>query len=711
MATLGGMGSGEVAVAKAAFVIALGAGITLAVACSGDGHPANGSIGNVVNDPTACATEGAVEGCRISLGIKNGVESCATGTATCTNGHWSACSAGGTKGATFGGLKVSGPGAVASSVPASTGGGLHFLADPIDASSSAQLCVNGTGDPCDAYCWGWDDEGGAPPAPPSSGNGDVGDLPSGWYSATTDNPCGVPGHPRDCQFDQCCPANGGACADWATAPVTGNCDPTTNNIAPGCAGKPDFTAGVACDDPVTTHTILDVCNRGGADQTTGTLKVGVGNLTPQSFWPFGPGGGYCKVDMAMHPLLKGTCFKFDAIAPPAGVQCFGINFGPQNRVFVNGGGGNSSSNDPMDISLPECTGSNNFGAANHQVCGSATASGSQVYTCGSYSALTSGSDQTAPNKCHPNNGHTDDCQYDTCCYANDKQCINYDITNTGYCKPSTICSGAQDYTASVACVDSATDVHVRVCNRGTSDATTGTFNVGFGAVGSNPNSYPFTAAGYCTWDWSTVGTLEADGCADLNVSQGQLDGVNVDCSSIGLTSILRNVFLGLGRRAIFVDGHPNANNNTDVVIADCNGANNWSAYEPGLACSGCPVPAPNTGPQSFDYTGVCDSGSHVKWRNFVFDVSGGEVQFKASTDFTEIDGSVAPTSTPVLIADPPTAPATSACHYNSPAGVCPIDLGTLLGSNAYGQVLHLDVIPVTGFALKWSISYDCVPYE
>ena len=580
--------------------------------------------------------------------------------------------------------------------------------------------MTGTGDPCDPYCWGWDDEAGAPlVTPPTGGNGNVANLPSGWYTATTRAPCRVPGNARDCQFDQCCPVNNGACTDWATAPVSGNCDNGQNpGLGVGCNMLPNFTAGVACDDPITGHTILDVCNRGAAGQVTGTLKVGVGNLTPQSFWPFGPGGGYCKVDMVLHPLLANTCYKFDAVAPPPGVQCFGINFGPQNRVFVNGGQANSGSNNAGDISLAECTGADNFGAANHQVCGAAVVGGAQIFTCGSYAGLTVAQDQVRPNKCKTNNPNKDNCQFDTCCWKNDKQCIDYDQTVTGYCDPNTLCAGARDYTASVGCMDANSDIHVRVCNRGAADATAGTFHVGFGNVNSNPLAYPFNpplVLGIfpveCTWDWGTVGPLEADSCADLNVTQSQLDGVFVNCLTLGLTPPNRNTFMAAGRRAIFVDGHPSSANNTDVGLADCNTQNNWTAYEPGVVCNGCPTPAPGTGPQTFEYTGTCDSGYRVKWRNLVFDVAGGEVKFLASTTFTEIDGAVATSSTPVVVADPPMMPATSACHYNNPAGVCPIDLAAALGTDAYGQVLHFDVVPVTGQAIKWSISYDCVPYE
>ena len=73
MAPLQAMRTRGLSVARVAFVAALGGGITLAIACGDTGHPDNGTVGNVFNDPTACATEGAVQGCRIALGTKNGI--------------------------------------------------------------------------------------------------------------------------------------------------------------------------------------------------------------------------------------------------------------------------------------------------------------------------------------------------------------------------------------------------------------------------------------------------------------------------------------------------------------------------------------------------------------------------------------------------------------------------------------------------------------
>jgi len=934
---------------KIAFIASLAVGIGTIVACSSD-HAANGTIGGNGNDPTACNTEGAEQTCRINLGVKNGVESCATGIATCTAGHWGPCQASGaTKTGTFGGVKTtkksSGINLSSGSDSNGSGGGLHILADPVDASAGANLCKSGTGDPCDPYCWAWDDEAGAvapppacltlksgnyptiqggakinsttcsttigtgendcsydqccavagsncvpfgsattgrcvqPPAgdtfgdvgqtgggncaagvdftaevacdltpakdtvlticnrggataistlnvgikgggadtypfnatfgcaidfatagtlapnacgllnfgqgtwngattgvdcssiaatvparvtaiaglgdteillntnatwdattaamtgtaecnsannwsaghhqicsnigPSCGGTGDTGDLPGGWYNSATNSPCRSPGNLGDCSFDQCCPTNGGSCQDWATAPVTGNCDPATN-----CAGKADFTMEVGCNDTATGHLNLTVCNRGTitADNTLGDgkLPVSISINFPPGIYPFLAQDGHCKIDLNMHPLAPNACFEFDAISPPPGVTCNSMTPGSANRGFVNGGSSNGASYNSGDIHLPECSSGNNWSGTNNQSCSTSGAAGATVFTCGSYSSLTAGPDKTNPGMCHTNGPGKSDCQYGSCCWGQNKQCVPYDQNVSGYCDPNTICGGAVDFTANVACVDTNSDIHVQVCNHGGNDETgSGTFYVSFGNVNSNPKQPLNPAAANCNWDWGTLGPLTADQCMDLNVSQATLDGNTVDCNAVGLTTALRNTFMSLGRRTIFVNGQPNSNppGTINAAFPECNSVNNWSEYEPGLGCNACPVAPPTAGPTSYDYTGKCDPGFHVKWKYFLFDVTGGDVTFQASTDFTEIDGSVAPTSTPVTIANPPIAPATTACHYNSPAGVCPIDIGTILGNDAYGQVLHLDIIPGSGIPLKWSISYDCLPYE
>jgi hypothetical protein len=715
----------QISLGKVVFVVALTAGVSLAIACGSSSHPALGTQGNNAFDPYACATPGAVQSCHVNLGTNNGVVTCAVGTQVCDGSHWGACSTGGggVKTATYGGSFTSaGYKPSGSTLSQGTGGGLHILADPVDASSDAGLCR--WDDPCDPYCFGWDDEASAPaaaPPPPVSGGSPAG-LPSGWYNAASKASCGAPLNPSDCNYDQCCAANGGPCVDWTTNPATANCSTASvpGLIAAGCAAQPDFTAQVGCNDPVSNDVIVPVCNRGGVAANAGLLYIALRDdaYTPgPTHFPFVTGKGDCTVDLGPTGinggagLAPGACFPVDLSNPQAGVKCYGLKIEKRNSIFINGGGGNGSASNAANISLPECTGANNWTAINNQKCAAAVVGGGgAILTCVDATTVGSMSSKNI-SPCHPGNG-LGQCLFDECCYKNgSNDCRQWGAANTGDCNlGANGCGGQQNYTATAGCKDTNGDMHLQICNRGDTDVNAGIFNVGFGLGGVR--NYAFLSLDGCSWDWANVGGLGSNGCVDLNVSQSTING-----SGAGVSCGLMPATIGTIPYVVRVNttgtiGIVSTGNNNNG-LAECGGGDNWAMTDPGVACTGCPATPTGDGGGSYTYTAKCAPGYRVNWQYLVYDVNSGEVEFNATTTTTLVDGSVLPPSTSYQLADPPNNPVSSACHYQAPAvGGCPVNLATILGKDAHGETMNLDIVPHNGAnVVGWSISYDCVPYE
>lgn len=728
----------SVSLGKIVFVVAVAAGVTLGLAC-GTSHPPIGTIGNNADDPTACATEGAVQACHITMGMQNGVTNCIAGTQTCSAGHWLPCTTkGGVAGAHYGGTFTSNGFNPYSStgLPNQKSTGLRLLNDPIPPTTDAGLCQD---DPCDPYCWGWDDEAASvpppPPLPPANGGNPSG-LPPGWYTGATVQPtCNVPGNPQDCNFDQCCPATGSACTSWTTAIANADGGALTGTCAPsgGCATGPDFTVEVGCNDPVTNDTIIPVCNRGGTTANTGSLIVALqddsGGPPGPSHFPFVAGHGHCNIDLTMIPLVPNSCVNVDVNKPQAGIQCFSIKVEKYNTLFVNGGGGNGSASSAAQLALAECNGANNWGAINNQKCAAPTgAGGGPLFTCAPVATLPFGEAINQAFTCHPGNpskpASLGQCLYDSCCYKNGfGDCRDWDSVQSGDCDlTNNGCTGQVNYTASAGCTDAVGDVHVQICNRGDTAVSSGTFNVGFAAgdsFGQAPRNYPFKSIGGCTWNWATVGGLGSDGCQDLNVTKQTLDGTPVDCSTMtgGPAAFLAT---NGGRHTIRVNTTDTGDSSNQIVstgdgnngLPECTGADDWSGYESGVACTACAQIGVGTGGGDYPYTAVCPSGYHVKWKYLAYNVTGGEVEFAATTTSTLIDGSTAPVSTSYTVADPPNAPVATSCQYGGGGG-CPVDLAAILGPvDSMGEKMILSINTKAGAsALGWSVSYDCLPYE
>jgi hypothetical protein len=723
---------------KITATVVVAALVGLIVVACGSKHPplGGGAGGNGQLDSNACSSEGAIRDCHVTLGMMNGVLNCALGSQTCTGGYWTSCStAGGVTGAHYGGsFSTPGFSPFAATGPANAMGGLRVLDDPILPQQDASLCAQ---DSCDPYCWGWDDEAAAtaPPPPPPPMGGATGGLPSGWYSGygATTNPCAVPGAPGDCNFDQCCPANGGTCTDWGTAIIdgatgVGNCDPSSNSLAPTCSTLPDFTTQVGCQDPTSGDTFIPVCNRGGVIANTGTLKLTLGhqNSDPPGQFPFPEVHGYCNILLSSVPIAPNACINVDINAPQAGITCYGIQVGVHNSIFVNGAGTNGSASGPTNINVPECTGANNWGAINHQTCAAAMAGGATVYTCTTVPAMFSGY-QTSP--CHPQNMGMGNpptlgqCQFDSCCYKNGSgNCVPWDSKTSGDCNAGPNGCSGPDFTAGTACTDVNADVHVQVCNRGTSDVMSGTGNIGFAAGdsgGQAPKNYPFVSAGGCTWDWAVVGGLASDSCVDLNVTQQLLNGNAVDCSSMaGGPAAFLATSGGQHTIRINTTGVTGtvATGNNNVQISECAGDDNWSIYDSTVACSGCPAIPSGGGGGTFTYTATCPPGYQVKWQYLAYDVTisgSSPVEFDGHTTQVFPDGGpMGMPSTDYTLANPPMSPTATSCLYTGPAGSCPIDLAMIMGQDALSNQLTLEINPSGGSgANDWAVSYDCIPFE
>jgi hypothetical protein len=702
----------HISITKVIAVVVLASGVGAAIAC-GSGHPGLGGGGNGGGGETnACSEEGAVQACHINLGAANGVTQCAAGTQVCKSGLWTACTtAGGVTGAHYGGNFTS---SGYNPYPASlspTQGGLKFLADPIDASQNASLCQS---DPCDPYCWGWDDEAAAATVTTTSGgaSGTIGSLPGSWQ-AVNQNPCNTAG---DCQFDQCCPTPGsGACTAWATAPATGTCNEAVDGGP--CASTPDYTVEVGCTNG-SGDVIVNVCNRGTAAPVPGTLIPLASQddkYTPT--FPFNGGRGFCTINTSTWPMAPGTCVPVNLSNPQAGITCNSVKFEKQNTLFVNGHGpGTGSANNATDLAQPECSGANNWGAINQQTCGTnpdAGAGGGTLLTC--VDAHTVGSlNGYNVSPCHPGSGISQ-CQFDECCYKNgSNDCRQWGAVATGDCDPDSYgCDSQINYTVSAGCTDG-TDYHLQVCNRGGANVTSagGNFYVAWGASTADFNQPNIngmnliSAAGGCQWDWANIGGLGANGCVDLNITAATVNGVSTGVTCSGVPGSAVDVLV-------------NAANDMGVVgVAggECSGRDNWSIITPGLACSGCPATATGNGGGTYTYTATCSSGYRAKWQYLAYNVTtGGEVEFNVNTQTTLVDGAVAPISATYLVADPPNAGFPTSCAYGA-ASPCPdnltTNLGTALGKDAWGNVLTLSIVTHdAGNVLGWSISYDCVPYE
>lgn len=748
------------------------AGIAL-VAC-GKSHPDNATIGTgpASGGQEACTTAGATRDCHVVIGQTNGFAQCMAGKQTCDGTIWGACQADGTKGASFGTTLISNiPQEGVHGKPRTTvGGAIRVLDDPTPSSQNASLC---TADPCDPYCWGWDDSGlGEPAAPPIQGDYNL--LPGS--AKINQNNCNVHvdmghTHENDCQYDTCCPKDGKQCVEFGSSnsgrcgtPSGDNWGAVGGNSTGNCAAGVDFTAAPACDDTLGNSHVA-ICNRGGVDDTTDKILIGVGGAGGTGNYSFNASVG-CTVDLSMIAggLRANMCAdiemvngKFNNTVSPA-VDCSSLGATPAARltalagdhaIRLNGGGGGGSgafgANSRTDNKVTECDSDNNWSYQHHSPClldaflpyfaPAATLPGNVNVT-----PCTVGATQADAVKC----------QYDTCCTAA-LVCGDWTTVGTiggGMCDPTMTtatlpaiagngtsvgnCAANPDFTVSLGCNNGGgqrPDRHFEVCNRGAVASpllAAGTkMYVSFGNDGA-PTGYPFHADGYCTLDMSII-SIASQTCGDLNAVQGQWNGSpsGVDCSGIGSTPKDRADFFNGTDRPVRVNAHPDSTGDGDNAIPECDGANNFSFRKVNLKCA-TGAAAPPVPPATLTYTGVCQSGYHVLWKWMSYQLNGppgdGDVNVVATTQiFDPVTQALKAPSPNHNVADPPTGPYNFTwCDYTHNAGPkCPINLGlpppasaAKLAPDQYGEVLSLTLTySDKNFFSNIGVAYDCVPYE
>lgn len=741
----------------------------MSVLACGKSHPVNATEGNGgAGFQDTCTDTGATRPCHVLVSKSGGYSQCMAGTQTCDGTLWGACAAGGVMGTTYGA-------ALTSSIPQGVGGkpkavrdgvtaGIHLLDDPTPPKPTASLC---TADPCDPYCFGWDDTGKSGEAPPPIPVGDYTMLPGGAQVNLT-NACHtgtMSSYAGECQYDTCCFQNGKACVPFGSTNAGRCVEPPSGDSfgalgQPGggnCAAGPDFTAGVACD--FVAETYVEICNRGGADSTA-KLNVGFKNGGNPYQWPVNSPNGGCALDFSVIPggLPKNTCGALNIAqatwnGAALGVNCSSMGATPAARqgnmsgdrpIFLNTTAAFTSTG-VTNIGVAECNSSNNWSFSHHLPC--LLPPSNNVFA--PISTLTPNAN-TNPCSIGTTQADAQKCQYDTCCSG--ITCVDWNSALPGVlggmCDPTNVlgtanlvaivgnatsvgnCTANPDYTISAGCNvpnGDNTDRHFQVCNRGAvSSPAVGLLHVGFGADGTSARSYPFTAQRECILDLSMIGALAANTCGDLNAVQAQFNGAStgVNCSGGGFANPdERNDFFDGTDRAVRINGHPNSTGDGDNTLIECDGANNWSFRQQGLDCSSGTVPLPPP-PRPYTYTAVCEPGFRPRWKWLSYKLApgAGDVLFSAVTALTDPQtGVLGAPGGAVTLADPPIAPTFTQCDYVTNNPPCPVNMGdpdpgqparkfTTLQS--VSDTLILTVTPVgQTFATNWGLSYDCIPYE
>ncbi len=684
------------------------AGLTVALYMYGCGtsHPpglnADTNNGHPVGSP--CSPNGSTAICNIQTADHNGIIDCFHGTQTCQNGAWTACD---------------GPGTVSShaarlSLQAQSNAGLHIL--NFGPSPEGGPC---SGNVCDPYCWGLDDDTGVLDEAGIVAGCYVQIDPGTAYNQLqgswrlNPNPC-TAGAMDNCNYGSHCSA--GTCV-YSTPGYTNPAETATD-----AGALPDFTLDVPCcgsgrndgdcngDDPPE----FMVCNV-GPGVGTGTVWVSFDDVP----WAPNPGCGqapmsaghpvfWCSVDLTATPLNPGDCTNFTIGA----ANC--------TAGYTTIGTWGLTVNDPQapGTPVPEGNNCNNYTAYdddNSIGCGTNVSCTTAVYPKGRLGGLPGPKQGANANPCADNT----ECSYDYCCSNAGGTCNPWSV---GPCMAA--CAGV-DFTVGTGCVNKAGDPTFSVCNRGTTATTGGSLVLGLGGTGNPPTPPACAPPGYgssCTIDLN-VNVLGPGQCVPVDpVSPGP----GITCACFG------NCWNG--NRIAYINDNP--------AIAECDTCNNWTEIGGGSGqCSsgrGVPVPPPTT--VTFTYEGICPTGSHVSWNQFAYSVTtpvASSVEFYVQTAPATSDGGVgtwqppSPLPGPVLIADPPLPDLTNpllldpqTCLMSGP-NPCPINLNQLLTNASMippgypglttNEFLLLTVtltpISASPSADDWQITYDCVPSE
>jgi hypothetical protein len=334
---------------------------------------------------------------------------------------------------------------------------------------------------------------------------------------------------------------------------------------------------------------------------------------------------------------------------------------------------------------------------------------------------------------YPASGDSE-CNYDYCC----SHAAGAAVGSTGTCVQWISSAAANctappsvDLTLGIACEDtSATPhVHIPLCNRGATDATSGKV-MAYG-YSSNPNNVSTSTPNTCSLPASgsysagciidlSMHHIPAGKCMDLDMysaNAGLMPGVYCDAANFGNGN--RSAMINPPAIAVPSTLHAAYGASTYTQLAESDNCNNYTFINnsPGT-CSSYgsqpPAPAANT----FNYTAQCPSGKRLNWNLFTYNTSipsQSDILFQVSTGTPGADGGPTTFSSPVTIAHPganATDPAVCLLA-GADAGACSRNLATALGTlNAKNPVLQLTVKLTATTAIPtangWSLTFDCI---
>lgn len=620
--------------------------------------------------PCTPEQEGHSVSCHVETGRVDNLVNCFSGEQVCQNGVWGPC--GGPNG-TLTTLSMK-----------SIGAGLHILA----GSTTASGCAT---NPCNPYCLGEDtDAGGLTPGGFTSTSivGTISDpttFPGGASGPKSIAMEGVnasppyfwctPGHPpsdfNDCSYDYCCAHISNAttaysCVPWVTAGADNAqaTDPTNGCTKP--AGIVDYQIGLGCTDSTTTHVHVPICNRGGADATSGTLSLkfypgnptadgSVGVCTPNHNSNKG-----CTVNLATRPIAVGKCIDVDVTqanssSPPSGISCNSVPSGNTTMMVNPGSQASIASVTESGTVATVSTGGTNLGLTANSSYVMITGVGKSPVTVNSVSQTSSTAKVVVSS--NPSAAGTD-------IVAGGQVYVNVVATTyaqkSGTNGASTDATGKVTMTLNTASFPTDLAVGKKVVVSGTTDSNyDGTFaitsidtvnnrftysnpsfpsegNSGGGTVALDVSGYngTFTVSSVSTTSpYSISYTTTATGLNSISSLAASTARVPIDAYN-GLFKVTGTSSSGSGGSATYsftydtgVSGLAAAGAGGFAITGPlpegdyCNNFSFLPTTSQGGTCSSYGVQPPAPTSSSYTYTATCQPGYLVKWNQFAYSVS------------------------------------------------------------------------------------------
>jgi hypothetical protein len=278
-----------------------------------------------------------------------------------------------------------------------------------------------------------------------------------------------------------------------------------------------------------------------------------------------------------------------------------------------------------------------------------------------------------------------------------------------------------DFELGLACNDSTTgNVHVPACNRGTTDATTGSVMVA--EYAGNPQyagsatycDNPGAPSASCTVNLANA-PIKAGKCIDIDMTAKTANGSTTGVTCAGSPSS--------GNRTMMINP-PATSGYTTLSEGDpCNNYSFHPTTAQGGTCAAYGQQPPPPTALNYTYTATCPPGFAVQWNQLAYDSSvpaTSEIIIQVSSAPLLPDGGTGAFTTPVQAADVKSAsspdPATCAINGAPDATVCPKNLATLLGPGANNNpVLDVGITLIATTAIpvakSWQVTFNCIPNE